>query len=113
MIERYEDIERLTLLALGKLIKDARGSVVTFTCKKLAKMAKISTKPVTLTLVRAVLEELRREGYITIYKVSSHGIKYMITRDSPLWRFYKASQSIPTNVRQVVAKIKADISKVN
>ncbi|RLF16141.1 MAG: hypothetical protein DRJ66_03495 [Thermoprotei archaeon] len=113
MIERYEDIERLTLFALGKLIKDARGSVVTFTCKKLAKIANLSTKPVTLTLVRAVLEELRKEGYISIYKISSHGIKYMITRESPLWNLYKASQKIPSNVRQVIALLKTDISKVN
>ncbi len=89
MIERYEDIERLTLQALGRLVKGARGSCVTFTCKKLAKIANLSTKPITLTLVREVLEQLRREGLIEIYKISSHGIKYTITRSSPLWHFYK------------------------
>ncbi|MCD6508837.1 MAG: hypothetical protein J7L11_00380 [Thermoprotei archaeon] len=104
MIERYEDIERLTLEALGRLVRKARGSCVTFTCKKLAKTANISTKPVTLTLVREVLEQLRRENLIHIYKISSHGIKYTITRESPLWWFYKNNGTgrEELNVRRVI-----------
>ncbi len=108
MIERFEDIERLTLEALGKLVKKARGSCVTFTCKKLAKTANISTKPVTLTLVREVLEQLRREKLIDIYKISSHGIKYTITKESPLWWFYKngEGENEKLNVQRVITVTK-------
>ncbi|RLF22672.1 MAG: hypothetical protein DRN15_08315 [Thermoprotei archaeon] len=104
MVERFDEIERLTFKALSELIRNARGTCVTFTCKKLAKMAKLSTKPVTLTLVREVLEQLRREGLISIYKVSSHGIKYMITRDSPLWHACKTGEVLSLRAASDISK---------
>ena len=107
MVERYEEVERGTLEALARLIRSARGSVVTFTCKRLAKMAGLSTKPITLTLVREVLEQLRREGLLSIYRISSHGIKYMITRDSPLWRYIKAGNPTPSSLAELITQIKA------
>ncbi|MHC1627269.1 MAG: hypothetical protein ACXQTI_00335 [Candidatus Nezhaarchaeales archaeon] len=82
----FTEIEKKTLKALTELVCSSRGNCITFTCKKLAKMAGLSTKPVTLTLVREVLEELRRQGLITIYKKSRHSVKYMLTKDSPLWK---------------------------
>ena len=39
MIERYEDIERLTILGIKALVKGARGDHVLFKPKKLAKIA--------------------------------------------------------------------------
>ena len=90
MIERYEDIERLTILGIKKLVAGARGDHVLFKPKKLAKIAGLSTKPVTLTLVRHVLEELRAKGIVDLWSTNSHGYKYIITRDSPLWKEVKA-----------------------
>jgi len=89
-MERYEDIERLTILGIKALVKGARGDHVLFKPKKLAKIAGLSTKPITLTLVRHALEELRMKGLIDLYARTSRGYKYIITRDSPLWKEVKA-----------------------
>jgi len=103
MMYEYHEIERLTLKALTELIRSARGTCVTFSCKKLAKMAKLSTKPVTLTLVREVLEKLREKGLISIYRATSHGIKYIVTKDSPIWPLLKEDD--PLDLKDLLDKI--------
>jgi len=86
MIERYDLIVKLTEEALMDLIARARGSCVTFKARTLAKRAGLSTKPITLTLITHYLSELEAKGLISVWKRGSHGTKYMITRESPLWQ---------------------------
>jgi len=75
------------------MIKRTRGTCLTFTPKKVAKVAGLDTKPVTLSVVKYVIEKLRPLG-IDIYKTSSHGVKYIIHNTSPLWQKAKESEVI-------------------
>ncbi|RLE82321.1 MAG: hypothetical protein DRJ51_01580 [Thermoprotei archaeon] len=89
----YRDYEKLRLTVISilvDLIRRSRGTCITFTGKKIAILAGLSPQPVLLTVVKSILEELRRERLISRYSRSSHGIKYIITRDSPLWQVVKS-----------------------
>ncbi len=83
----YNDIKLAVISAIIELVSRAKGSCVTFTSKKIAQIAGLPTQPVLLTIIRDVLENLRSEGLIIRYSKTSHGVKYMITKDSPLWTF--------------------------
>ena len=85
----YETIEKMTLLGIKALVRGARGDHVLFKPKKVAKVVGLPTKPVILTLVRHVLEELRTKGIVDLYSTNSHGYKYIIRRNSPLWKEVK------------------------
>ena len=82
----WEEVVRGTVLALQELVKQSRGNCITFTPKKIAKHAGLDTKPVTLTQIRCLLEELRRQGLLELWKNSTHYKKYMLHKKSPLWR---------------------------
>ena len=100
MVLPFEIIERKTIEALAELIRRQKGGCLTFTCKHLARLAGLDTKPVTLTLIREVIEELRRRGWLEIYKISSHGIKYKITCKSPAWKILKTT--VPTSLNELL-----------
>jgi len=85
--KNYEDIKLMVISAIMDLISRTKGNCVTFTSKKLAQIAGLPTQPVLLTIVRDVLENLRRDGLIIRYSRTSHGVKYMITKESPLWAY--------------------------
>lgn len=85
----YRKVRLAVIEAMGDLIKKSRGSCVTFTCKKLATIAGLPSQPVLLTVIRSVLDELCDKGLITRYSRSSHGIKYMATKESPIWVAFK------------------------
>ena len=63
--------------------------MLTFTSKKIAMRAGLPPQPILLTLVKDVLENLRKEGLIKRYKRTSHGVKYMVDSQSPLWKAAK------------------------
>jgi len=86
---KYEDFEESVLKAIVKLILQTRGTMVTFTPKKLAKVAGVSTKPAYLSVVRYILENLREKGLIELWKKTFHGYRYAITSESPLWQEVK------------------------
>ncbi|RLE66189.1 MAG: hypothetical protein DRJ47_03015 [Thermoprotei archaeon] len=88
----YSDYEKLRITVISiliDLIKRSRGTCVTFTGKKIVLMAGFPPQPVLLTVVKSILEELRQEKLIEYYSRSSHGVKYIVTRDSPLWQVIK------------------------
>ncbi|HDI75479.1 MAG: hypothetical protein DRJ98_04865 [Thermoprotei archaeon] len=93
----YRKIRLAVIEAMGDLIKKSRGSCVTFTCKKLAIIAGLPSQPVLLTVIRSVLDELCDKGLITRYSKSSHGIKYMATKESPIWMAFKQGDSETLN----------------
>ncbi len=105
----YDEFKFLIVSTLMKMIKHTRGNVLTFNTKKIAVYANIETHPVILTLVKDVLENLRKEGYIRRLGKSRHGIKYMINRDSPLWKAAKDDNYIKEletpYLKTVIAKI--------
>ena len=90
------EIGRLVYEAVERLIYMARGSCRTFTPKQVAKAAGLDTKPVTLTVVRYFLEEMRKKGLIDLYRIRRGGqgngsvYRYIITRESPLWKLVKS-----------------------
>ncbi len=79
------NIEEIALRALMELIMNTKGSCLTFTPKKVAIKAGLDTKPVTLTVVKYVIEKLREKGLVEIWS-SSRRMRYIITRESPLWQ---------------------------
>jgi len=85
--KNYEDIKLMVISAIMNLISRTKGSCITFTSKKLAQIAGLPTQPVLLTIIRDVLENLRKDGLIIRYSRTSHGVKYMITKESPLWAY--------------------------
>jgi len=90
----YEEIKLMVVSAIVNLIARTKGTCLTFTSKKLAQVAGLPTQPVLLTIVRDVLENLRREGLIVRYSKTSHGVKYMITKDSPLWAYAVSGECV-------------------
>ncbi|RLF17619.1 MAG: DNA-binding protein [Thermoprotei archaeon] len=83
------DVERIAVEAVSYLIAKARGSCVTFTPKRVAQVAGLDTKPVTLSVVKYVLEKMRSRGLISIWD-SKRKTRYIVTKDSPLWKIVKA-----------------------
>ena len=81
----YEEIKFNVVRTLMELIYRTKGSILTFTSKKIAVYAGIPPQPILLTLVKDVLENLRSEGLIRRYKKTSHGVKYIVDVSSPLW----------------------------
>ena len=79
-----EEIENKVLNALQELINESKGTCVTFTPKRIAKLGGLSTKPVMLTLVREFLDELVKFGFLEHYKVNSKRKVYMVTSKSEL-----------------------------
>ena len=90
----YEKLQSTVLSALAKLVKATRGSMLTFNAKKLAVVAGLPTHPVVLTLIKEVIEQLRARGLVYRISRSSHGVKYAITKESPLWSIAKTSERI-------------------
>lgn len=76
------------------MIRRTKGNVITFTSKKVAVHAGIPPHPVVLTLVKDVLENLRKEGYIKRLAKTSHGTKYMVDRTSIFWKASKDEKLI-------------------
>ena len=83
--ESYFEIERIVMETLQDMIRRTRGTCMTFTPKKIAKRAGLSTKPVTLSIVDHVLQTLSEKGLIQFYHKGWHGKKYIIHNTSPLW----------------------------
>ncbi|RLG77853.1 MAG: hypothetical protein DRO12_01145 [Thermoprotei archaeon] len=86
-MEHYEDIKRLVESALLRLCMYQKGDHFFVKPKSIAKRARLSTKPLTLTIVRYALDELAKEGlvlpngervHISIWKNGSHGIRYIV-----------------------------------
>lgn len=69
---------------------------MTFNPKKIAVLAGIDTHPVMLTLVKDVLEGLREKGFINVAGRSKHGVKYAVTKNSPLWILAKEGYTFTT-----------------
>lgn len=105
----YEEFRLLVVQTLAKMIQKTKGNMLTFNSKKIAILAGIDTHPVILTLVKDVLEGLRKKGYIKTMGRSKHGTKYMINSKSPLWILAKHREEITAealmNIELVVAKI--------
>jgi len=106
----YEELKFLVVSALMDLIRRTRGNMITFTSKKVAVHAGLPPQPILLTLVKDVLENLRKEGLIKRYKKTSHGVKYMVNSKSPLWKAAKDRRLIATletpYLKPVLARIK-------
>jgi len=74
------------------MIIEARGTCITLTPKKVAKKARLSTKPVMLTVVRYAIEEVLQqdEGEGVRREVRRRGsgcvYRYIVTCDSSLWQ---------------------------
>ncbi len=85
----YEAFKALIITTLASMIERTKGNMLTFNSKKIAILADIDTHPVILTLVKDVLEDLRRRGYISYMGRSKHGVKYVVNSKSPLWKAAK------------------------
>ncbi len=85
----YDTFRALIISTLAEMIQRTKGNMLTFNSKKVAILADIDTHPVILTLVKDVLEDLRRRGYINYMGRSKHGVKYVVNSRSPLWKAAK------------------------
>lgn len=82
------------ILTLLEMIRHTKGGMITFNSKKIAVLAGIDTHPVVLTLIKDVLEQLKEREYIFEVGRTKHGIKYSVTRESPLWALAKSYDKI-------------------
>lgn len=97
LYRNYDEFSAHVVQAVLEMIRGTRGSMVTFNAKKIALLMRalrppgteLEIKPVTLTLVKDVLERLRERGYLEVLGENDHSVKYAVTRDSPLWRVAK------------------------
>ncbi|MGB9709226.1 MAG: hypothetical protein ACP5II_04335 [Infirmifilum sp.] len=89
LYRNYGEFSSKVILTILEMIRHTRGGMITFNTKKIAVLAGIDTHPVVLTLIKDVLERLKEREYINEVGKSKHGVKYSVTRDSPLWALAK------------------------
>jgi hypothetical protein len=97
LYRNYNEFSACVVQAVLEMVRCARGSIVTFNARKVAQMMRalrppeteLEIKPVVLTLVKDVLEGLRERGYLEVLSENKHGVKYAVTKGSPLWRVAK------------------------
>lgn len=106
----YREIQKAIVGALISFIRDTRGNCLTFTCKRLAVKAGLSTQPVLLTVIKHFLDKLCEKGLVGTYSRTSHGTKYIITRNSILWRLCASSTSMETVIyRRVLSLVEGEV----
>jgi len=89
-------IELLTVKAIVKLIRGARGTCIYISPYKVARLMGLPNKAVVLSEVRYTLEKLVHLGYAQYIGKWSKRHTYVITSDSPLWKMVK-SQVVGSN----------------
>jgi len=100
----YERLQRTVLATLARMIRTTKGSMLTFNAKKIAVLAGLPTHPVVLTLIKDVIEQLGEKGLVRRVSRSSHGVKYAISKESPLWALAKLGES-PSSLEALAARI--------
>jgi len=85
----YQDLRDKVTMVLYTLINRAKGTCITFTSKRIAVMAGLPPQPVLLTIIKDILDEYKKVGFLDYYSKTSHGTKYIITNESPLWKEFK------------------------
>ncbi|RLF23101.1 MAG: hypothetical protein DRN15_07135 [Thermoprotei archaeon] len=70
--------------ALQRLLAKHRGNSAVFRPKDIAKILDLPQNGYYYGLVNQYLRVLEERGYIEVYK-NKKSVKYMITRNSPLW----------------------------
>lgn len=103
----YEKLQSAVLTTLMKMIRATKGSMLTFNAKKIAVLAGLPTHPVVLTLIKEVIEQLREKGLVRRISRTSHGVKYAVNRDSPLWRLAKLEGGSFISLEALEAKVSA------
>ena len=79
-----QSIEDLIYRTILEMIASTRGSCMTFTCKKVARRAGLDTKPITLTVVKYVIDSLLEKGMVEYWRRGRRP-RYMVRSTSPLW----------------------------
>ncbi len=100
----FRRIEELVARGLWVAVKNAKGSCVSFTPKKVLELAEFGedATPVMLTLVKHVLTRLYEHGLLTID--DSRSVKrFRLCRDSSLWEVIKKS-SEPKDVFKFITQ---------
>lgn len=87
------------------MIATTKGSMLTFNAKKIASEAGLPTHPVVLTLIKEVIEQLREQGLVRRLSRTAHGVKYAVSRESPLWVLAKHGE-LGEELEVVIAKIR-------
>jgi len=82
----FEVIYNAVMSAIFERIARARGSCVTFTVYQLAKQAGLKPRPIVLTVIRSIVEDLMAKGQVQICWRNKRYIRYMVTKDSELWK---------------------------
>jgi len=94
------------------MIKQQRGSCMVFTPTRLHKILGLPPKiPCLLSVTAYYLDVLREKGLLRLYSYNQKGgrsKKYIITRESPLWRIAK---EYPLEEAVRVAKVMIDEEK--
>jgi len=106
--EVYRDfsrLQRIVLVTLGRMIASTKGTMLTFNAKKLASEAGLPTHPVVLTLIKEVIEQLREQGLVRRLSRTAHGVKYAVSRESPIWTLAKLGE-LEGDLEALSAKIK-------
>ncbi len=81
----FHTVLRTVYMGMEKIVKDARGSCVSFTPRKVLEFGGVDTTiPVALTLVKHVLEKLVDAGYLD-RDDSRAKVRYVLCKNSQLW----------------------------
>jgi len=82
-------IELITIKAIARLIRGARGTCIYVSPQKIARTIGLPIKAVVLSEVRYTLEKLVHLGYATYVGKRSRKHTYVITNESKLWKIVK------------------------
>ncbi|MFN3804451.1 MAG: hypothetical protein ACK4SY_05305 [Pyrobaculum sp.] len=85
----FKTVLKTVHMGMEKIVKEARGSCVSFTPRKVLEFGGIdTTAPVILTLVKHVLEKLVEAGVLQ-RDDSRAKTRYVLCKNSPLWQKLK------------------------
>ncbi|MCD6509011.1 MAG: hypothetical protein J7L11_01275 [Thermoprotei archaeon] len=83
-----QSIEDLIYRTILEMIASTRGSCMTFSRKKVARRAGLDTKPITLTVVKYVIDTLLEKGMVEYWREGRRA-RYIVHSTSPLWGIAK------------------------
>ncbi len=112
--EKFSLIVEEVAIGIWKAIREAKGNCVSFTPRRLVEYAgeKNNVKPIKLTLIKYVLDELVKKGVLQKCDNNRYRIcKYVVCEDekisedlkNPLWELCKTSN--PEEVIKILKQI--------
>jgi len=87
----YFEIKEITKRTIVRMLTKTKGNILTFKLRDLIREMNLRRNRLTIIVLSCVLEELQKEGFVTLYKNSPSGRKYMAFKRTVIPEFFEIS----------------------